>query len=296
MQGQIMQSREAGGHRPARGRRHARDQQSAGHHQRLRRGHPGAARRRGDRARGHRGEYLEIIDKEVERCTRIVDGCSTSAAPSGKCEARGAAERHGGGDALPAEAPPAVQAARRDARAGPRAAQRAGQRGAAHPGAHGTDAQRGRRDGRGRQAHGPHRSGAGPGRRGCPRDGGQRGPAFPGRTRPRSSSRSTPPSRRGGAPGWALASATASSRTHRGRIEVDSQPGRGALFRVHLPVAAAHEDSGDRGRPDRRAVREARAGGAALSGRSGGRRDGGAPPRLRRAVRPDRARPPAPRR
>ena len=55
----------------------------------------------------------------------------------------------------------------------------------------------------------------------------------------------------------------------------------------------AHEDPGHRGRPHRRPVREARAGGAALPGRPGGRRDGGAAARVGRAVRPDRARPPA---
>ena len=72
---------------------------------------------------------------------------------------------------------------------------------------------------------------------------------------------------------------------------MDSAPGRGRHL-PGLPAGEPHEDPGHRGRPHRRPVREARAGGAALPGRPGGRRHGGAAARLGRPVRSGRARSP----
>ena len=104
--------------------------------------------------------------------------------------------------------------------------------------------------------------------------------AFRGRISPRSSSRSTPPSRPAAAPGWDSRSATASSRIIRAGSRWTASraaaPSSGSFCRC------SHEDSGGRGRSHRRPVRQAGPRGAALSRRSGGRRHGRAAAGLRR--------------
>ena len=63
-------------------------------------------------------EYLETIDREVDRCSRIVDGLLDFSRPKAEAKRRRLAQRPGGRDAVPAQASPAVQAAQRGARAG----------------------------------------------------------------------------------------------------------------------------------------------------------------------------------
>ena len=100
--------REARGGRAARGRRHARDQQSARHHRRLR------GRHRGSAASRHRGGGRRIpgdhrpgggaLQPHRGRPARVQPA-------QGHAQAAGLAQRAGGRDAVPAQAPPAVQAA-----------------------------------------------------------------------------------------------------------------------------------------------------------------------------------------
>ena len=208
--------REARGHRPARRRRHARDQQPARHHRRVRRGDRGPADDGGTRATARPRNICEIIDKEVERCTpdrgraarlQPAQGgaerpgarstpwwtrpCSCSSTTSGSSSSRWCARWRPACPTRPGSAEQLIQVLM-----------------ALH-------AQRARRDGAGRPAHRAHRPEPGPGRtRSSSR---WRTPASGSRgtTRPRSSSRSTPPSRRGGAPASASPSATASWRTTR---------------------------------------------------------------------------------
>ena len=97
------------------------------------------------------GEYLEIIDKEVDRCSAIVDGLLDFSRPKSKAKTAG-----GDGCALAAQAPPAVQTlpSRGAARSGAALAHR--KRRAADPGAHGPHAERHGRDGARRPAHAAH--------------------------------------------------------------------------------------------------------------------------------------------
>ena len=142
--------REAGGDRPARRRRHARDQQPARHHRRLRRGHRGqAGGRTGDRGRARESTSRSSTTKSSAAAGSWT-GCSTSAGR------RASARRP-----LPLNAwwtrpcscsstTSASSGSRWCASSRPDCRRILGQRGAAHPGAHGADAQRGGRDGAGR--------------------------------------------------------------------------------------------------------------------------------------------------
>ena len=147
IQARITAEREARRHRPARRRASCtrstiRSRRSAPVSRRSRDGCPSEVAP----APSAVAEYLEIIDKEVDRCTRIVDGLLDFSRPKGKAKRPVAAQRVGGRDALPAQASPALQAARRwRASSTPALPADDRQRGAAHPGAHGAHAQCARR-------------------------------------------------------------------------------------------------------------------------------------------------------
>ena len=88
VQGRIMQSGEAGGDRPARRRGHARDQQPARHHQRLRRGDRRASWRTDRRPRPRRESTSRSSTGKSSAAARSSTGCSTSAGPRASARRR----------------------------------------------------------------------------------------------------------------------------------------------------------------------------------------------------------------
>ncbi len=133
--------------------------------------------------RGPLREYVDIIDKEVERCTNIVDGLLDFSRPKGKEKRAVAINTDRGRDVVPAQAPSALQEARRPAGARPGPSRCAGQRRATRPGLHDADAERPRRNGgRSRDPHRPILPRGAPGRGSGGRRAGYRGRDPAGRT------------------------------------------------------------------------------------------------------------------
>ena len=186
------------------------------------------------------GEYLEIIDKEVAALHQHRGRPARLQPAQGEGQGAGGRSTAGRGHAVPPQAPQELPASSRSSGTlDPGLPEVLGERGAAHPGVHGAHAERGGRHGQGRHPYGPHRVAK---RTGTTRSWSRsRTPAsgFPARTCPRSSSRSTPPSRRAGAPGSASPSVTASSRTRR-----PDRGGERARPRVHVPDPPARAGEG----------------------------------------------------